>query len=172
VRRFPTRSAYHGVSPFVLRRGTGTGRRARRLCCRALLAIRSVSTRWTSFRFPKNVPKSLDSGSRVLISLSLNLVPEYGRIVAALSPATVKKVLECIHAWRLAARTRSFGKLPGTQKAANRFSPDMQRAADSLLAHSVARECDHFVVSSQSFLPTPLLQFLRPGHDCSGYFGL
>jgi hypothetical protein len=71
-------------------------------------------------------------------------------------------ISESMDAWRPTVGFRSFGKLPSSQEAPNRLPSDLQRAPDFLLTHSLAVECNYFVVSFQSSLPSVVTQLLIP----------
>jgi hypothetical protein len=59
------------------------------------------------------------------IALVLDLVPEFGRVMAAVPPSTKEKLAEFIDAWRSPVRCRPFRVLAGTQEAPDGLSLNM-----------------------------------------------
>jgi hypothetical protein len=78
--------------------------------------------------------------------LALDLVPEFGRIVAPLGPATAEKLLEFVDARRSSVRRRPFRVLAGAQEPPDGLSLDFQSATDALLTHTLAMQSNYFVV--------------------------
>jgi hypothetical protein len=96
------------------------------------------------------------------IALVLDLVPEFGRIVATLAPSTKEKLLEFINARRSSMRRRSFRVPTGAQETPDGLSLNMLRQTDGLLAHSLAVQSDYFVISINPVLATVLATLIEP----------
>jgi hypothetical protein len=94
--------------------------------------------------------------------LALDLVPEFGRIVAALSPSATEKLLEFIDARRSSVRSRPFRVPAGTQETPDGLALNMQRKTDGLLTHSLAVQSNYFVVPINPALATILAILLEP----------
>src|ERR1022692_806343 len=96
------------------------------------------------------------------IALALDLVPQFGRIVAALGPAATEKLLEFVDARRSSMRCRPFRVLAGAHEPPDRLALDMQRETDFLLTHTLAVQSDHFVVPINPALAPIFTILLRP----------
>ena len=90
------------------------------------------------------------------IALVLDLVPEFGRIVAALAPSTKEKLLEFVDARRSSMRRRPFRVSPGAQETPDGLSLNMQRETDGLLTHTLTVQANYFVIPINPALATVL----------------